>query len=89
MFYVLLLLQVFEDLHTYMKSLDVILSLNATLIYPGHGPIVQDPQSHVISYVENRNRRELQIVTALSSNVTQEGLTAMDLVHIIYIVSWA
>lgn len=32
---------VFEDLHDYMKSLDVIINIKPTTIYPGHGNIVE------------------------------------------------
>lgn len=32
---------VFEDLYTYMKSLQRILDLNPHVIYPGHGNIIQ------------------------------------------------
>lgn len=32
---------VFEDLHDYMKSLNLILNLSPSLIYPGHGNIVK------------------------------------------------
>jgi len=31
---------VFEDLYDYMKSLDVILKLKPSIIYPGHGNII-------------------------------------------------
>ena len=32
---------VFEDLHDYMKSLNTILGLKPSIIYPGHGPSVE------------------------------------------------
>lgn len=31
---------VFEDLYLYMKSLETILNANPTVIYPGHGNII-------------------------------------------------
>lgn len=31
---------VFEDLHSYILSLQKILSLNPSVVYPGHGPVV-------------------------------------------------
>ena len=31
----------FQDLHSYMQSLEKILQLSPDQIYPGHGPIVQ------------------------------------------------
>jgi len=73
---------VFEDLYTYMRSLDMILSHNALVIYPGHGPIVCDPRSHVTAYIGNRNKREGQIIEALTAS--HSACTAMDLVHVIY-----
>ena len=78
--------QVFEDLYHYMQSLATILALKPSLIYPGHGPVVNDPLQHVTMYVNNRNMRESQIIEALTNN--GGSMEVMDLVRIIYNVSW-
>lgn len=74
---------VFEDLYTYMKSLHRILDLNPSVIYPGHGNIVEDPIKKIKYYIEHRNQREGQILEALKSN-SEKKLNEMDLVKLIY-----
>ena len=76
----------FEDLHDYMQSLAVIQSLKPARIYPGHGPVVSDPDTHVRMYIDHRNGRERQILSALASGKADQLFSAMDLVHIIYTV---
>jgi len=71
-----------------MRSLAVVQALKPARIYPGHGPVVSDPETHVQMYIDNRNNREKQIVTALASGPTQQLFTAMDLVRIIYTVNY-
>lgn len=75
---------VFEDLSHYMLSLATIQSLKPTRIYPGHGPVVTDPESHIQMYIENRNNRERQIIAALENFSDRPPVTAMDLVKVIY-----
>jgi hypothetical protein len=79
-------IKVFEDLYHYMQSLATIQSLNPSRIYPGHGPVVLDPQNHVKMYIDNRNNREKQIIAALSSVTDRTSRSAMDLVKVIYTV---
>ncbi|KOB73716.1 Beta-lactamase-like protein 2-like protein, partial [Operophtera brumata] len=69
---------VFEDLFTYMGSLQRILDLNPCLIYPGHGNVVD-----IQYYIAHRNQRENQILDALKNN-SDKRLNEMDLVRIIY-----
>ncbi|KAI0078142.1 Metallo-hydrolase/oxidoreductase [Panus rudis PR-1116 ss-1] len=87
---------VFEDLGEYMRSLQKILDFNKdpahqyTLVYPGHGPVVEDGPQHVGMYYKHRLDRETQIVAVLVSdtNATSQGgeksLTTWDIVGTLY-----
>lgn len=57
-----------EDLFLYMKSLQTILDLNPQIIYPGHGPLVEDPITFVKNYIQHRKNRETQIFNYLKEN---------------------
>lgn len=59
---------VMEDLFLYMKSLQTILDLNPQIIYPGHGPLVEDPITFVKNYIQHRKNRETQIFNYLKEN---------------------
>ncbi|CAH1772373.1 unnamed protein product, partial [Owenia fusiformis] len=74
---------VFEDLFDYMKSLDKILQLKPSVIYPSHGRVVDNPIEHVQAYIDHRNMRERQILETLSAH-SGKAMSAMDLVKIIY-----
>jgi len=71
-----------------MQSLALIQALRPSCIYPGHGPVVADPETHVQMYIDNRNNREKQILSALASDTAERLFTAMDLVKIIYMVNY-
>ena len=77
---------VFEDLYDYMKSLEQILKISPKVIYPGHGPVVDDPIQKIQYYITHRNQRETQIMEHLTSmgRNGSSGNTAMDLVRSIY-----
>ncbi len=76
---------VFEDLHSYMASLDRILSLQPRVIYPAHGKVIEDPVPKIEYYIQHRNQRERQILETLTSGDGQ-AMTAMDIVKIVYTV---
>ncbi|GBP51938.1 Beta-lactamase-like protein 2 homolog [Eumeta japonica] len=74
---------VFEDLYTYMQSLQKILELKPSFIYPGHGNILNEPIKTIQYYIEHRNRREEQILDTLKCN-PDKLFTDLNLVEAIY-----
>lgn len=73
---------VFEDLYTYMNSLKVILGLKPRVIYPGHGPAVDEPIARIEEYISHRELREQQILKVMRD--TDKALTSMEIVKIVY-----
>jgi len=75
---------VFEELSTYMRSLNAILEIGPLKIYPGHGPVVDDPEVKIKEYIEHRMKREREIVNVLGKLGTA---TTMAITSAIYKVS--
>lgn len=79
---------VFEDLHSYMKSLERTLGLlpkgGGGRIYPGHGPAIADGHQGILDYIANRQQREAQVVDALSKGRRGFGTTPFGLACAIY-----
>ncbi|XP_071542809.1 endoribonuclease LACTB2 isoform X1 [Panulirus ornatus] len=72
---------VFEDLSSYMASLKLILDIEPKVIYPGHGPVINDPNIHIEQYINHRKKREEQIIKLLTG---KKHMTSMELVTIMY-----
>lgn len=53
------------DLLDYMNSLDRMLALAPSRIYPAHGPMIADAPAKLRAYIAHRNAREAQILAAL------------------------
>ncbi|KAK3690026.1 beta-lactamase-like protein [Podospora appendiculata] len=84
---------VFEDLETYVDSLDRMRGLFGGRAYPGHGPVIEDGRARIAEYIAHRRGREEQVVATLrtsgdassaSSSATNLGSTPTELVKIIY-----
>lgn len=75
---------VFEDLHDYINSLQLILELEPSIVYPGHGNIVHDPTEKIKFYINHRLQRESQILDILKENV-DSCFDEMELVSKIYV----
>ncbi|KAK0403842.1 hypothetical protein QR680_017153 [Steinernema hermaphroditum] len=72
---------VFEDLYSYMRSLDKLLKIQPSRIYPGHGPVIEEPVAKITEYIQHRMKRENEIVKALGE--LKEG-SSMDITKIVY-----
>ena len=53
------------SLADYMDSLRRLQGLELTVLYPGHGPEVRDPQAKIAEYLAHRREREDRLVAAL------------------------
>ena len=69
-----------------MKSLRRLDDVNASRIYPGHGPVVERAREKIRDYIDHRMMRERQIESALTKEGTRT-YSAMDLVKSIYVVN--
>jgi glyoxylase-like metal-dependent hydrolase (beta-lactamase superfamily II) len=53
------------SLGDYMRSLERLRELDLVRLYPGHGPVIEDPAAKIDEYVEHRMMRERRLVAAL------------------------
>ncbi len=58
------------SLRDYLASLRRMAALPPARIYPGHGPIIDDPLDVIAEYLEHRQRREDQVLACLNEGVS-------------------
>lgn len=75
---------VFEDLYDFMQSLNKILVMKPTVIYPGHGSVVENPVDSIQYYIEHREQRENEILKVLQEHGTKHSMSEMDIVEHVY-----
>jgi len=85
---------VFEDLATYLASLEKMRGTFRGKAYPGHGPVIDDGPSKIVEYIRHRKQREDQVIQVLKSSKSSPAIdsacsepddwTSMDIVKIIY-----
>lgn len=59
------------DMAAYLSTLRRLLELDLDLIYPGHGPLVEDPAARLDEYLDHRLEREAQVIEALSAGASE------------------
>jgi glyoxylase-like metal-dependent hydrolase (beta-lactamase superfamily II) len=57
-------------LRAYLASLERLRALGPERIYPGHGPVIDDPLDVIAQYLEHRRMREVQVAACLADGVT-------------------
>lgn len=65
------------DMTDYLASLRRLAGLGASALYPGHGPVLDDPAAVITGYLAHREERERAIVAALAAGEsTPAGIVA-------------
>ena len=62
-----------EDMTDYLRSLRALQGIGLRVIYPGHGPIIAEPDGVVGEYLSHRLEREAQILAAVRSGAATVG----------------
>lgn len=77
---------VFEDLPTYMDSLEHMQHQFAGRAYPGHGAVIDDGKGKIKEYISHRREREDQILDVLRqrNGVQDEWWGSMEIVKVVY-----
>ena len=58
------------DMAAYMRTLERLAALDASVIYPGHGPRVERAREKIEEYIAHRRQRESQVLDALLAGAT-------------------
>lgn len=86
---------VFEDLITYISSLERMQDCFSGRAYPGHGAVVEDGKAKIVQYIQHRQQRENEVLRVLKFGTLDENeregdkesfkaWTPIELVKVIY-----
>lgn len=64
-------------LRAYLQSLERIAALAPTRIFPGHGPVIDDPLSLVAEYIQHRRFRDAQVAACLRDGIVEPDVIVM------------
>ncbi|KAK5135040.1 hypothetical protein LTR08_005700 [Meristemomyces frigidus] len=77
---------VFEDLATYMDSLERMQHQFSGPGYPGHGAVIEDGRAKIREYISHRKEREEQILEAMRGPSAEgDGWSSMGIVKVVYV----
>lgn len=77
---------VFEDLATYLASLQKMKPLFGAKAYPGHGPVIDDGPARIQEYITHRQQREDQITQTLSSVNKETGTAVWEPIQLVKVI---
>lgn len=66
------------DLRAYLDSLRRVRDLRPRRLWPGHGPVIDEPEALIAEYLAHRAQREIQILEALRRGRTTPGDVVAD-----------
>ncbi|EME40155.1 hypothetical protein DOTSEDRAFT_74851 [Dothistroma septosporum NZE10] len=77
---------VFEDLATYIDSLERMQHQFDGRAYPGHGQVIGDGKAKIREYISHRRQREVEVLEVLKASAPggEEGWTSMEIVKLVY-----
>ena len=75
---------VFEDLSTYLNSLEKMGQQINGRAYPAHGAVIEDSRARIKEYIDHRAMRQREVIEVLGQQHGEEGWEVMDIVKIIY-----
>jgi ribonuclease/clavin/mitogillin len=77
---------VFENLSTYLNSLETMKDVFNGRAYPGHGAVIDNGKARILEYIQHRQEREDQVLGVLSESPDNGAncWASMDIVKIVY-----
>lgn len=69
------------NLGDYLESLEKVRKLSPRLIYPGHGPVLEDPTGRIDELIEHRKKRDAQYLEALGEGYDTPAKIAELIYH--------
>lgn len=69
-----------EDMADYLNSLRILHGTGLAVLYPGHGPVMDEPDPVIAEYLAHRLERETQILGAVRSGARTVG----EVVELVY-----
>ena len=67
-----------------MNSLEILLDRDDQVLWPAHGPGVDDPKPFIKSFIEHRKMREQQIIDCLKKGIYKIKDMVPDMYHDIH-----
>ncbi|MEX1207491.1 MAG: MBL fold metallo-hydrolase [Acidimicrobiia bacterium] len=62
-----------EDMAAYLNSLHTLRDTGLTILYPGHGEVIEEPDAVISDYIAHRLEREAQILAAVRAGAATVG----------------